>query len=95
MRHFTPTGLSGMLTRAGRRKGLAVIPRHPCRRILGQLGGVLLQLGEIVEGIGVVQFAGVDQAHEQITHVGTLLGLIEQVVCGAKDGFLLGPLDEV
>jgi hypothetical protein len=76
-----------MLTRAGRRKGLAVIPRHPCLRILGQLDGVFLQLGEIVEGIGVVQFAGVDQAHEQVTHPGALLGLIEQAVLATTEIF--------
>ena len=65
------------VTRAGRRKGLAVIPRHPCRRILGQLLGVFLQFDEVVEGIDAVQFAGVDQTHEQIAHLGAVLGLIK------------------
>jgi hypothetical protein len=40
---------------------LAVIPGHPRGRIGRQLGGVALQLAEIVESIGASQFAGVDQ----------------------------------
>jgi hypothetical protein len=47
-------GLSGILTRTGLLKGLAVIPGHPSRRILGQLCSVFLQLGEVGEGIGLV-----------------------------------------
>jgi hypothetical protein len=41
---------------------------------------VLLQFGEVVEGIDVVEFAGVDQAHEQVAHAGAVLGLIEMGV---------------
>jgi len=48
---------------------LAVIPRDPLRWALLQLHGVPQQLGEIVEGIGSVQFAGVYQAHEQIDYL--------------------------
>jgi hypothetical protein len=54
-------------TRLG--QGLAVIPWHPGRRMLRHLVGVFLQLGEVVERIGVVQFAGVDQAHEQMAQI--------------------------
>jgi hypothetical protein len=48
--------------------------------MLGQFGGVFLQLGEVVEGIIIVQFAGVNQAHKQVTHLGAVLGLIKQRV---------------
>ena len=56
--------------RTGLLKGLTIIPSHPLCRILGQFGTVFLELGEVVEGISVVQFAGMDQAHEQIAHPG-------------------------
>jgi hypothetical protein len=39
---------------------------------------VAIQLGEVVEGIRPAQFAGVDQAHEDVPHVGTVRSLVEQ-----------------
>ena len=56
---------------------LPVIPGHPVRRVLGQFLGVFLQFDQVLEGIDAVQFASMDQAHEQIPHLGTVLGLIE------------------
>ena len=47
---------------------LAVVPGHPLRRAYGHFRGVPLQFGEIVEGIDPIQFAGVDQAHEEVAH---------------------------
>src|SRR2546425_6983065 len=41
--------LGGILARTGFLKGLVVVPGHPRCRILGQLNGVFLQLGEVVE----------------------------------------------
>ena len=49
---------------------LAIIPRHPDGRILGQFAGVVLQFGEVMEGIGVIQFTGMNEAHVEIAHVG-------------------------
>lgn len=46
--------------------------------MLGQLGGVFLQLRQAVERIGIIQFAAVDETHEQIAHPGTVGGLIKQ-----------------
>jgi len=60
--------------------GRGIVPRHPLAGGGGHLAGVLLQFGEVVERIGAVEFAGVDEAHEQIAHAGTVLGLKE--VCG-------------
>ena len=39
---------------------------------------MFLQLGEVVERIGLGQFAGVDQTHEQIAHFGAVQRAIEQ-----------------
>jgi len=63
--------------------------------MLRQLLGVFLQLAEVLEGIDAVQFARVDQAHEQIAHLGAVLGLIEQTIFSVQNAFLQGSLDEV
>ena len=39
-----------------------------------------LQLGEVVERIGAREFAGVDQAHEQIAGFGAVQRAIEQSI---------------
>ena len=67
---------------------LAVIPGHPRGRIGRQLGGVALQLAEIVESIGASQFAGVDQAHEQVAYLRTVQRAIEQGVFAMQHGAL-------
>jgi hypothetical protein len=74
---------------------LPVIPGHPRRGILGQLLGVFLQFGEIVERVSASKLAGVDQAHEQVAYFGTVRGLIKQTILAMKSGFLQGPLHNV
>jgi hypothetical protein len=44
---------------------------------------VALQFGELVEGVGAGQFAGMDQAHEKIAHLGAL-------ECAVKQGYYSG-----
>ena len=56
---------------------------------------MLLQFGEIVEGIHVVQFAGVDQAHVQITDLSTFQGLIEETVFPIQNCFFERPLRDI
>jgi hypothetical protein len=51
---------------------LAVVPGHSRRWGLLQFLGVSLQLGEVVERIGSVQLAGMDQTHEQIAYSGAM-----------------------
>lgn len=63
--------------------------------MLGQLGGVFLQLREVLERIGIVQFAAVDETHEQIAPLGTVPGLIKQGILTMKNGSLPGALDKV
>jgi hypothetical protein len=57
---------------------LEEVPRHPRRRIRHQLTGVPLELGEVIERIGVRQLTGVDQTHEQVAHFGAMQGAIKQ-----------------
>jgi len=53
-----------------------------------QFRGVPQQFGEIVERIGAVELAGMNQAHKQITDPGAVQGLIEQRILAVQDGFL-------
>ena len=68
------------------RQRLEVVPGHPRRRIGRQFACVPLQLGEVVERIGVGQFAGVDQAHEQIADFGAVQRAIEQSILAMQHG---------
>ena len=54
-----------------------------------------LQLGEVVEGIGSIQLAGVDQAHEQIADTGAVQRSVEERVLAVQNRFLQGTLDDV
>jgi hypothetical protein len=47
---------------------------------------VPLQLGEVVEGIGFIQLASVDQAHEEITHFGAVQRAIKQRILAMQHG---------
>ena len=49
--------------------------------------GMPLQLGERIERIGVIEFAGVDQAHEQIAHLSSVHRLITASFSGAGSPF--------
>ena len=66
------------------RQRLAVIPGHPFRWITLQLRGVPLLLGQIIERIGSVQLAGVNQTHEQIADSGAIQRLVEERVLAVQ-----------
>jgi len=74
---------------------IAIVPGHPLRWVSLQLLRVPLQPGEVVEGIGSVQLAGVNQAHEQIADPGAVQRLVEERVFAVQNGFLEGTLDDV
>ena len=78
---------------AGSRQRLAVVPGHPVRGRLLQLP--TLQLGEVVERIDVVEFAGVNQAHEQVSHLRSIPVLVKQRVLAMQDRFLQCPLHQI
>src|SRR5579871_6046794 len=65
-----------------------VVPGHPQLRSDRNLLDVPLQLGQVIERVGVVQLAGVDQAHEQVADAGAVLGLVKKGILAVKDGFL-------
>ena len=54
-----------------------------------------LQLGQIVEGVGPIQFAGVDQAQIQVPRRRTVAGLEEQGILAVQDRLFQGPLAEI
>ena len=54
-----------------------------------------LQLREVVEGVGSVQLAGVNQTHEQIPNLGAVHRLVEERILTVQNGFLQGTLDDV
>lgn len=86
-----------MLRRCGRgapSQGLAMVPRHPLLWVALQLG-MPLQLGQIVERIGFVQLAGVDQTHEQIADSGAIQRLVKERVPPVQNGFLQSTLNYV
>jgi len=67
-----------MLTCTSLLQCLPVIPGHPGGGMLGQFGGVIMQCGEVVEGIGAVQFAGMNEAHVQVAHLHPVAGSVEE-----------------
>ena len=79
------SGKSGWGSAVDRRQ---IVPRHPILRALLELIGVMLQLGEVVEGIGAAQFGSVDQAHEQVADFGAFLCLVEERVLSMENGSL-------
>jgi hypothetical protein len=56
---------------------------------------VALKLDQVVEGVGVTELTGVDQAHEQIADMSAVLGFIKESVLAMKDGFLQGSLANI
>jgi len=93
-------GQAGLIILRGSGRGeppqrLAVVPVHPLPRTLLQFRGVPQQFGHIVERIGAVELARMNQAHEQITDPGTVQRLMEQCVLAIQDSFLQGTLDDI
>ena len=67
-------------------KALEPHPGHPVGRVSGEFLRVLEELGQVVERIDAVEFTGVDQAHEQVPHVGPVFGLVEVGILAVKNG---------
>ena len=54
-----------------------------------------LQLGQVIEGIGPAELAGVNEAHEDVAHVGAVARLVEQGVLAVQDGLLQSTFADV
>src|SRR5262249_7795476 len=76
-------------------QSLAVVPWHPSRRTPCQVRRMSLQLAQIVEWIGVIQLAGVNQAHKQVTDGGAVHRLVEKGVLAIENRFLQSPFYDV
>ena len=74
---------------------LLIIPGHPRGGMGHDAFEVLLQFGEVVKGIDVIQFAGVNQTHEHVADLGTVGGFVEVGVFTVEDDFFQGTLAEV
>ena len=55
---------------------------------------MLLQGGEVCEGIDLIQFTGVDQAHEHVTHLGPIGILVEVSVLAVKNSLFQSPFTD-
>ena len=54
-----------------------------------------LKLGQVIERIGPAEFAGVDQAHEDVPDVGAMARLVKQGVLAMENRLLQGPLTDI
>src|SRR6185437_9284119 len=77
-------------TSVARRCRFSVVPWEPPSRILTCFVGMPLKRVEIVQRVGGTESAGVDQAHEEISQVSAVLGLVGQRVFPVKDRHLQG-----
>jgi hypothetical protein len=68
------------VSRRGRAAGQGdgVVPRYPGGGVECHRGGTALQGHQIVEGFDLVQFRGMDHAHEEVSDLGAVEGAIEQ-----------------
>src|SRR5271155_5579159 len=84
-----PTYLPGRIRtrRMSGERGL-IVPRHPSRGVRSEFGGMALQGDQILERSDVIEFGGVDQAHEHVTDVGAGEGSIEQGIFPMQDRLL-------
>ena len=87
--------LPGIRAGAGSPQRGVVVPGHPLRRIPRQFAGVPLQLGEIVEWVGVTELAGMDQTHVQIAYLGAVQRLVKQRVLAMQNRFLERSLTQI
>lgn len=54
-----------------------------------------LELGEVVEGVGAVELAGINNAHVEIARVCAVIGLVEERIFPVQDRHLERPFADV
>ena len=72
-----------------------VVPGHPIGRMRGEFIRMFVQFRQVLKGIDAVQFARVNQAHEQVPHMSPVFGLVEVGILAVQDRFLEGLFTEV
>ena len=77
-----------MILRGHRGCVAPVVPGHPLRRVYGHFRRMPEQLRQVVERIDLIQFAGVDQAHEEVAHARSVHCFVEERILTMQDGFL-------
>ena len=65
--------------------GFLIIPRHPVFGAVAELGGITLECVQVVQRIGSVEPACVDNAHESIPVMGPVFSFVEQRVVPVTD----------
>ena len=58
----------------------------------GDFAGMAEEFGEIIEGVRLIELAGVDQAHEHVADAGPILRAIEKRILAMADRFFQSPL---
>ena len=61
----------------------------------GDFAGMAEEFGEIIEGVRLIELAGVDQAHEHVADAGPILREIEKRILAMADRFFQSPLADV
>ncbi len=72
-----------------------IIPGHPVPGIFENLGRMFLKGRQVIEGIDMLQIAGVDQAHEHVADEGAVLGLIKVSIFAIQNSLFQGPFHNV
>ena len=57
--------------------------------------GVLLEFGQIGEGVDAIQLTRMDQAHEQVAHSGSVLCLVEVGIFAMENRLFEGSFTDV
>src|ERR1700733_13436553 len=84
-----------MILRGNSVCGASIVPWHPVRRAHGEFHRMAEQLRHVVERIDFIQFAGMDQAHEEIAHPRPVRRLIEEGILPVKNRLLQCPLNDI
>ena len=74
---------------------MVIIPREPSPGVCFHPAGMALESGQVIKGIDAVESAGMDEAHEEVPHPGSVLSFVTEGVFPVQDGHLQGPFADV
>ena len=74
---------------------MEIIPRQPLPGVCFHVVGMTLEGGQVVKRIGAIEPTGMDDAHEEVSHPGTVLRFVTQGVFAVQDGHLQSPFADV